>query len=311
MFREEITMKTINKLFALLLSALLLCACFACNPKPASAPTSVPAADATDAPADAPADPPENAPEDPVVDAGADGDDWAYIQDKGTLVIGITLYAPMNYNDESGKLVGFDTELAETICAELGVTPEFIVIDWASKELELSSKNIDCIWNGLTVTEERRQNMDFSDSYLENQQVIVVRASAVEQFADLGAFDGQVVVAEEESAGASAIALAMPGADYIALGTQTDALLEVKAGTAAAAVVDLAMAESMIGAGRDYDDLAVLDIAMTSEEFAIGFRRGSSATAVFSEALSKLYADGTVAALAEKYGITSLLLDKG
>lgn len=304
-------MKTINKLLALLLSALFLCACFACTAKPAAEPVSAPAADATDVPADAATD----AAVDPAPDADAvpdaDADDWAYIQDKGSLVIGITLYAPMNYNDESGKLVGFDTELAETICAALGVTPEFIVIEWASKELELSSKNIDCIWNGLTVTEERRQNMDFTDSYLENQQVIIVRASAVDQFPDLSAFDGQVVVAEEESAGASAIALAMPGADYIALGTQADALLEVKAGTAVAAVVDLAMAESMIGAGRDYDDLAVLDIAMASEEFAIGFRRGSSATAVFSEALKGLYADGTIAALAEKYDIASLLLDKG
>lgn len=305
-------MKTINKLLALLISALLLCACFACAGKPVPAAATDPATDpATDAVADAAADADTDASAEPNADGDAETDDWAYIQDKGKLVIGITLYAPMNYYDETGKLVGFDTELAETICAELGVTPEFIVIEWASKELELSSKNIDCIWNGLTVTEERRANMDFSDSYLENRQVVVVRASAVEQFPGLSAFDGQVVVAEEESAGAFAIAAGMPGAEYIALGTQADALLEVKAGTAVAAVVDLAMAESMIGAGRDYADLAVLDIELAAEEFAIGFRLGSSATAVFSEALKGLYADGTIAALAEKYVITSLLLNKG
>lgn len=295
-------MKKINKLLALLLSVLLLGACLACAKGPA------PVVDA-DVPADVPADANADEAADPA--ANTDEDDWAYISDKGTLVIGITEYPPMNYYDETGKLVGFDTELAEAICAKLGVTPTFIVIAWGTKELELSSKNIDCIWNGLTITEERRENMDFTDSYLENRQVVVVRANAVDQYADLAAFDGKTVVAEEESAGAGAIAAGMPGANYIALGTQTDALLEVKAGTADAAVVDQAMANTMIGAGRDYADLAVLDIDMTGEEFAIGFRRGSSATALFSEALSELYADGTIAALAEKYGIGSLCLNKG
>ncbi|MDR2355081.1 MAG: transporter substrate-binding domain-containing protein, partial [Clostridiales Family XIII bacterium] len=104
-------------------------------------------------------------------------DDLAYIEDKGTLVIGITDYAPMNYYDENQVLVGFDTEFAEAVCAKLGLTPEFVIINWDTKETELKAKNLDCIWNGLTVTEERRENMAFSDSYLRNEQVVVVRAA--------------------------------------------------------------------------------------------------------------------------------------
>ena len=102
-------------------------------------------------------------------------------------MIGITLFDPMNYYDENEVLVGFDTEFAEALCAELGVTPEFIVIDWDSKELELQSRKIDCIWNGLTITEERRENMDFSTAYLLNEQVVVVKADKLDQYGDLSA----------------------------------------------------------------------------------------------------------------------------
>ncbi|MDR1573455.1 MAG: transporter substrate-binding domain-containing protein, partial [Clostridiales Family XIII bacterium] len=105
-----------------------------------------------------------------------EADDFSYLKDKGTIVIGITDYEPMNYYDESGALVGFDTEFAEAACEKLGLTPEFTVINWDTKEAELAAGSIDCIWNGLTVTEERRANMAFSDSYLRNEQVVVLRA---------------------------------------------------------------------------------------------------------------------------------------
>ena len=86
--------------------------------------------------------------------------DLSYIKNKGAIKIGITIYAPMNYYDDSGNLIGFDTEFANALCGNLGVTPEFIEINWDTKEAELAAKNIDCIWNGLTVTEERRANME-------------------------------------------------------------------------------------------------------------------------------------------------------
>ena len=106
----------------------------------------------------------------------AEESDWAYIQEKGVLVVGITYFAPMNYKDEDGKLVGFETEFAEAVAEELGLEVEFQVIDWNSKETELASKNIDCIWNGMTITPERAENMQISIPYMQNKQAVVVKA---------------------------------------------------------------------------------------------------------------------------------------
>lgn len=235
-------------------------------------------------------------------------DDYAYIQEKGTLTIGITEYAPMNYYDEDGNLIGFDTEFAEAACTALGLTPDFVVIDWDSKELELSSKKIDCIWNGLTVTEERRANMDFTIPYLKNQQVVVIRSADADAYTSAESFSGLEVVAEAGSAGADAIAANMPDATFTEVQAQSDALLEVKAGKAAAAVVDLTMAKAMTGEGTDYSDLTIADIDMLDEEYAIGFRVGSTATEEFNNVIDQLSADGTLASLAEKYGLSDLLI---
>ncbi len=101
--------------------------------------------------------------------------DWEYIKNKGKLIIGITYFAPMNYKDDSGKLVGFETEFATAVCEQLGVTPEFVVINWNTKETELAGKTIDCIWNGMTITEEREENMSISIPYMENKQVMITK----------------------------------------------------------------------------------------------------------------------------------------
>lgn len=248
------------------------------------------------------------APASTSAESSAEGDDWSEIQSKGTLVIGITEYAPMNYYDESGVLIGFDTEFAEAACAKLGLTPEFVVIDWDTKELELAGKKIDCIWNGLTVTEDRKANMDFSTSYLKNQQVIVILAADAANYSDAASFAGLTVVAEAGSAGAAAIAANMADADFVEVQAQSDALLEVKTGKAVAAVIDLTMATTMTGEGTDYSDLAIAPIDMADEEYAIGFRVGSNATAKFNEIIAAFSTDGTFAALAEKYELADLLI---
>ncbi|MDR2132895.1 MAG: transporter substrate-binding domain-containing protein, partial [Clostridiales Family XIII bacterium] len=196
-------------------------------------------------------------------------DDLAYLLDKGTLIIGITEYKPMNYYDESGKLVGFDTEFAEAVCAKLGLTPEFEIINWDTKETELKARSIDCIWNGLTVKEERRANMAFSDTYLRNEQVVVARAADAGKYADAASLAGARIVAEAESAGESAVLSDIADAEYTAVSSQANALLEIKAGTADAAVIDATMAGAMTGEGTDYADLAVLEnIDLTDEEYA-------------------------------------------
>jgi len=238
-------------------------------------------------------------------------DDWSYIKGKKEIVIGYTDYQPMNYTDDSGKLIGFDTEYAEAVCAKLGVTPKFVIINWDTKEVELAAKTIDCIWNGLTVTEERREKMAFTTSYIVNEQVLVVKADNASKYADKASLSGVAVVAEIESAGQSAIEKDLPDAAFTAVDTQATALLEVKAGTAEAAVIDATMAEAMTGEGSDYSDLVVVtSVDLMDEEYAIGLRLGSTAVAEFNKVTEKLLADGTLQAIAEKYGLGARLISK-
>lgn len=242
--------------------------------------------------------------------ADASGD-LSAIRSKGKLVIGITIYSPINYYDDAGKLIGFDTEFAEAVCKILGVEPVFTVINWDTKEIELAAGSIDCIWNGLTVTEERRQNMDFSVSYLNNRQVAVIRAADAGSYSDAASLFAAALVAEAGSAGESAIrdSEVLSSAVYTPMGKQTDALLEVLAGTADAAIVDYTLALAMTGAGSDYETLqSVEGLSLVDEEYAIGFRTGSDLTAAVNDAIALLRADGTLASIAEKYQLAGSLI---
>ena len=175
--------------------------------------------------------------------------DLAYIMDKGKLTIGITIYEPMNFFDAAGNLTGFDTDFAIALCELLGVEPDFQEINWDTKEVELAAKNIDCIWNGLTVTEERRQNIEFTDSYIKNKQVVVIRKADADTFTDIASLADARLTAEIASAGESAIQEdpILSGAPYTAMAKQTDTLMEVKAGTADAAVLDYTAAKALVG----------------------------------------------------------------
>ncbi len=102
--------------------------------------------------------------------------DWAYIKAKGELIVGITYFAPMNYKNDAGELVGFETEFAKAVGEVLGVNIKFQEISWSAKETELAAKNIDCIWNGMTITEERAENMSITIPYMANKQVMVVKS---------------------------------------------------------------------------------------------------------------------------------------
>ena len=175
--------------------------------------------------------------------------DLAYIMDKGKLTIGITIYEPMNFFDSDGSLTGFDTEFAIAVCEKLGVEPNFVEINWDTKEVELAAMNIDCIWNGLTVTEERRQNMEFTDSYIKNKQVVVIRKADEEKFTTIESLADARLTAEIASAGEAAIKddPILSTAEYTAMAKQTDTLMEVKAGTADAAVLDFTAAKALVG----------------------------------------------------------------
>lgn len=247
--------------------------------------------------------------------------DWAYIQGKGKLTIGITLFAPINYYDENNELIGFDTELANAVCEKLGVEVEFIEINWDSKEIELNSKNIDAIWNGMCITEERKQNMSMSRPYLYNTQAMVMKADKeADIMADIA---GKYVVAEQGSTGEGKLQGTIADddtvvvsakeyfkdANYTPVDSMAKALMEVKSGIADVALVDSVCALAMVGEGTDYDDLTVnLDNNFGLQEYGIGFRVGSDVTELVNNAIIELTKDGTVAQIAEKYGLTDMLV---
>lgn len=235
---------------------------------------------------------------------GAKADsDLAYIQEKGTMIVGITDYAPMDYKDENGEWTGFDAEFARLVCAELGVECEFFVLsDWGQKFYELETKNIDVVWNGMTITEEATLNASVSDPYVINAQVVVMKADVVGNYADAASMMELNFAVESGSAGEAAL-VDNGITEYIALQDQTSALMEVAAGTADACVIDITMAKAMTGEGTSYADLAA-GISLTSEEYGIAFRKDSDVTAKVNEIMDKLIADGTLVELAEKYGLT-------
>ena len=240
--------------------------------------------------------------------------DWEYIESNGKMIVGITYFEPMNYKDASGKLVGFETAFTEAVCAKLGVTPEFQVIDWNAKETELNSKNIDCIWNGMTITEERAKNMDLSVAYMNNRQVMVVRAADAEKYSVDENVAGASVVAEEGSTGEDLAEKDVLFADakYTALDAQTKALLEVKSGTADIALIDYTMALASTGEGTDYSDLVIINAErFEAKGYAIAFRKGSPETlAKVNGAIAELTADGTIGKIADEYHLGALLLLK-
>ena len=234
--------------------------------------------------------------------AAADGSDLDYIKGKGKLVIGYTVYEPMNYTDADGNFTGFDTELATAVAEKLGVEPEFVEINWDTKIVELDAKSIDCVWNGMTLTDDIMANTATTKAYAKNAQVVVVKdGTDYTSTADLA---DKTVVAEAGSAGEAAIQgdENLSKADYVSKSVQTDCLMEVAAGTADAAVLDLTLANAMIGEGTDYASLKIVD-ELNAEEYGVAFRKGSDAAAAVDAAFDELKADGTMQALADKYDL--------
>ena len=228
--------------------------------------------------------------------------DLDYIKEKGKMVIGYTVYEPMNYTDADGNFTGFDTELATAVCEKLGVEPEFVEINWDTKVVELDAKSIDCIWNGMTLTDDIMANTATTKAYAKNAQVVVVKDGT--NYSSTADLVGKTVVAEAGSAGEAAIEgdENLAQADYVSKSVQTDCLMEVAAGTADAAVLDLTLANAMIGEGTDYASLKIVD-ELNAEEYGVAFRKGSDAAAAVDAVFDELKADGTMQALADKYDL--------
>lgn len=298
-----------KKIIAFLLATVMCLTLFAACGKTEEAPatTAAPLADqaddtaaATDAPETTGAADATNAPETTGA-AEAEGD-LAYVTGNGKIVVGITEYEPMDYLDENGNWTGFDAELAQLFAEELGVECEFFVLaDWGKKFLELETQQIDCVWNGMTITDEALANASVSDPYVVNAQVVVMKADQVANYADAESMAELVFAVEEGSAGQSVAETA--GLNTIAKQDQAGALMEVAAGTSDACVIDITMAKAMTGEGTDYADLGI-GISLSSEEYGVAFRKDSNLTAKFNEFMAAKKADGTLQALAEKYQLT-------
>ena len=268
-----------KKIIALLMAALLVFAFAGCTNNPAN-----------DAESES-----KEVLEDSSVAAASDLD---YIKAKGTLVVGITDYAPMDYKEEgSDEWTGFDAEFARAFAKDLGVEIEFIEIDWDNKVFELDAKKIDCIWNGMTITNEIKLNTNVSDAYVKNAQVVVMAADKAAEYKDVASMADLSFAVEVGSAGEAAAA--DNNLEYVAVDTQSKALMEVQAGTSDACIIDITMANAMTGEGTSYATLtSVLDL--TSEEYGVAFRKGSDVTS----ALNKFMADNkaeVLEPLAEKY----------
>ncbi len=231
--------------------------------------------------------------------------DKDYITEKGTLVVGITDFEPMDYQDENGEWIGFDADLATAFAEYLGVEVEFVEIDWDNKILELDGKTIDCVWNGMTLTDEVMSAMECSNAYCDNAQIVVIPEDIAADYSTLDSLLELTFAVEAGSAGEE-VAEEM-GFNYVSVSNQANALLEVAAGTSDAAIIDSLMASAMIGEGTDYDDLTTT-VALNSEQYGVGFRSGSDLAAELNTFLSEYYASGDLEALAETYGVQTALI---
>lgn len=283
-----------KKFFALLLALCMVFALAACGEPAASDPSDAPESEA-------PADVTEPA------DEGGDTaeSDMAYVQDKGTLVVGITNFEPMDYQNESGEWVGFDADLAKAFAESLGVEVVFQEIEWESKVMELDSKTIDVVWNGMTLTDEVLSAMECSNAYCNNAQVVVLPAAEAENYPDAASMAELSFAVESGSAGED---MAIEnGFNYTPVIDQATAVLEVSSGTCQAAIIDSLMAAAMVGEGTNYADLTYT-ISLNSEEYGVGFRKGSDLAAALNEFFVTAWADGTMQELAETYGVTAALI---
>ena len=233
--------------------------------------------------------------------------DVAYVQDKGTLVVGMTDFAPMDYRNDSGEWIGFDADMAKAFAEYLGVEAEFLEINWDNKLMELDTKGVDAIWNGMTITDEVTNGASVSEPYCNNGQVVVLPADKAADYQDVESLSGLSFAVENGSAGAAQ--LDELGIAYVAKTTQADALMEVASGASDACVIDLLMAGAMIGEGTSYPDLTYT-VQLNSEEYGVGFRKGSDLVDAFNTFWKEAYDDGTVMETATTYGVQESVIEK-
>jgi len=232
--------------------------------------------------------------------------DASYIIGKGKMIMGFTELLPFGYYDDNGKLIGFDIEFAKAVCNKLGIDAEFKIIDWEQKEIELKNRNIDCIWNALTVTEERRENMKFTRIYMSNKQVVIIKKSNASKYVSLKNLIGAKLTYEIGSTGEVVVKSNqyLSKTEHSGSSSQNEAFLALENGNVDAIVIDYTTALNNID---DQSDLIILEEINTNEEmYAIGFRTGSDMTLIINKIINDMITDGSLASIANKYNLIDL-----
>lgn len=282
-----------KKLLALMLALVMVFALAACGTdsgEPSSEPTTGASAEPSSVPSE-----------------GGDTaeSDMAYVKEKGTLIVGITEFEPMDYQNADGEWIGFDADLAKLFAERLGVEVQFQLIDWESKVMELDGRTIDVVWNGMTLTDEVLAAMECSNAYLNNAQVVILPSAEAENYADAESMSGLQFAVESGSAGEQ---MAIEnGFSYTPVTDQATAVLEVESGTCDAAIIDSLMASAMVGEDTNFAELTYT-ISLNTEEYGVGFRQGSDLAAELNAFFSEIYADGTMQELADQYGVSAALI---
>ena len=282
-----------KKLLALMLALVMVFALAACGTdsgEPSSEPTTGASAEPSSVPSE-----------------GGDTaeSDMAYVKEKGTLIVGITEFEPMDYQNADGEWIGFDADLAKLFAERLGVEVQFQLIDWESKVMELDGRTIDVVWNGMTLTDEVLAAMECSNAYLNNAQVVILPSAEAENYADAESMSGLQFAVESGSAGEQ---MAIEnGFSYTPVTDQATAVLEVESGTCDAAIIDSLMASAMVGEDTNFAELTYT-ISLNTEEYGVGFRQGSDLAAELNAFFAEIYADGTMQELADQYGVSAALI---
>ena len=225
------------------------------------------------------------------------------VKDANKIVVGITDYEPIDYKVKgSDEWVGFDADLVRAVADKMGIKVEFVVINWDNKFIELNSGTIDCIWNGMTVSDSVKTNCDISDAYAGNSQVVVMKKDSLSKYADADAIKNADLTIAVEKGSAGETEAKKLSKNVVSLSAQSDALKEVKSGTADACIIDSTMANSMTKEGTDFSTLGY-SVSLTTEEYAVGFRKGSELTAEVNRILGELKTAGTMDKLSKQYGV--------
>ena len=291
-----------KKIFALVLALAMVLSLAACGN------STTPNQDDTSTPGTVNTDGNANTNGDANTNGNAAESDLAYVQDKGTLVVGITEFDPMDYRDENGEWVGFDADMAKAFAETLGVSVEFVEIDWDNKIMELDGKTIDCVWNGMTLNDEVLNAMDCSNAYCNNTQVVVLPVDKAEEYTTVESLKDLTFAVEAGSAGEKEVTKL--GYNCTPVKAQADALMEVAAGTSDAAVIDALMAGAMVGEGTGYEDLTYT-LSLNEDEgeqYGVGFRKGSDLVEKLNQFFADSYADGSMQTCAETYGIQAAIV---